>query len=396
MHPAKIRMPDGRTSWTALDDSGEPVPELRSWVIHLEELSYSPNTVRPYLLHLTRLGRFLRASGKSFRDITIPDYDEFLRACRYGFADEPPSPQLIVMPRAPRSSQLGASTRNQIHLAVKCFYRYLVQRDDFEFAVGSRLRAYDGHRTYKPFLEHINARKLVRKKDAYLRGDVTRVQKRVVDQRLAPEAVLQLIQACHLMRDALLLVILYNTGLRIGEALGLRHTDIDVKNQIFWVVPREDNENEARAKSGRTRAIPVHDYLIGMYVDYLTSEEYLDAWESGTPYVFCNVQRGRIGRAMSRSYAGNLVKYLKRRTGIHWHPHLLRHTHSSEAIAAGYSLLEIADRLGHVSPQTTAAFYRHLFSHEVRQLYLTGPERVQKRLAEIREAERLGRDLRWS
>lgn len=63
---------------------------------------------------------------------------------------------------------------------------------------------------------------------------------------------------------------------------------------------------------------------------------------------------------------------------------------------AGYSLLEVADRLGHASPQTTAAFYQHLFASEIRRLYLTGPDEVHERLEKLREAELLGKDMRWA
>lgn len=128
----------------------------------------------------------------------------------------------------------------------------------------------------------------------------------------------------------------------------------------------------------------------------MTSREYENAFESGTDYVFCNIERGRIGRAMTISRAKKLQVRLGARSGIRFHWHMLRHSHASEAIAAGYGLLEVADRLGHASPQTTVEFYRHLFSAEVRKLYLTGPERVQKRLAQLRDAHLLNRDIRWS
>ena len=56
-------------------------------------------------------------------------------------------------------------------------------------------------------------------------------------------------------------------------------------------------KNGARAKSKRARAIPVMPYLLEMYEDYITSTEYLAAFESGTEYVFCNVKKGRIGKS---------------------------------------------------------------------------------------------------
>jgi integrase/recombinase XerD len=99
---------------------------------------------------------------------------------------------------------------------------------------------------------------------------------------------------------------------------------------------------------------------------------------------------------MSLSYAQKLAGLLQQRTHIAFNWHMFRHSHASEAIAAGYSLLEVADRLGHASPQTTAAFYQHLFASEIRRLYLTGPNEVHERLEKLREAELLGKDLRWA
>jgi integrase len=99
---------------------------------------------------------------------------------------------------------------------------------------------------------------------------------------------------------------------------------------------------------------------------------------------------------MSLSYVQKLKGLLKQRTRVDFSWHMFRHSHASEAIAAGYSLLEVADRLGHASPQTTATFYQHLFASEIRKLYLTGPEQVQQRLQDLHEANLLGKDLRWA
>ena len=53
-----------------------------------------------------------------------------------------------------------------------------------------------------------------------------RVQQKVLKKRLTPTEVLRLIEGCNLARDAFLIVPLYNTGLLIGEALGLQHINM--------------------------------------------------------------------------------------------------------------------------------------------------------------------------
>ena len=328
-----------------MDDGGDIVECCRRWIVHLEQTHASPNTVRAYVRHVVAFANFLSANDAGLHQATIPLYDGFLAWRFAARKDALPSPRLVLL-RKQATRALASATRNQIQLAIKSFYRFFNGTDDFAVDTAEFAKAYDGHRIYKPFLEHISQRRTTRRKDRYLSGDPGRVQQKVLKKRLTPTEVLRLIEGCNLARDAFLIVLLYNTGLRIGEALGLHHIDIDLLEKVIWVVPREDNTNGARAKSGRTRGVPVHDYVLNMYVDYLTSDEYLPAFESGSEYVFANVRAGAIGHAMSLSYAQKLKDLLEQRTHIDFSWHMFRHSHASEAIAAGYSLIEVADRLG--------------------------------------------------
>lgn len=392
----KIRFDGHRYSWTVLDGDN-PVEAIRNWIIHLEEINQSPNTIQAYARHISRLGSFLKAHSKDLFQVTVADYDQFLQWLPYALQSSDVSIRNVSFIQV-SVKPLSPTLRNQVHLAVKSFYRYLSGRNPmFSSDIDVVSTRYQGVESYKPFLEHINQRRSSTSKDRYLSGNLHEVQKRITQKRLSPETILELIKSCRLIRDAFLVTLLYNTGMRIGEALGLRHTDIDLSEGVIWVIPRGDNENGARAKSRRARAIPVMPYLLNMYEDYITSDEYLEAFESGSEYVFCNVQRGRIGRALSRSYAENLKNYLIKRTSRSFTWHQFRHTHASEAIADGHGLLAVADRLGHASPQTTLDFYKHLFSAEVRKLHLTGPEGLEKRLEEFRKAgtHLTERGLKW-
>ncbi|NPU92114.1 MAG: tyrosine-type recombinase/integrase [Gammaproteobacteria bacterium] len=395
MELAKIRFGDHQISWTVLDN-GEPVGCVRDWILHLEETNQSPNTVQAYARHVARFGTFLQGRGKSFYDVAVVDYDSFFKWLPRSLVDDvsAATPNLLYLSKPVES--LSPALRNQVHLSIKSFYRYLSGRSPV-FDQSEVSTRYQGVNSYKPFLEHINQRRSVRKKDKYLQGDLGAVQQTITEKRLSPEVVLSLIGACTLLRDAFLITLLYNSGMRIGEALGLRHADIVLDEQLIWVIPRADNENGARAKSRKSRAIPVMPYVINMYEDYITSDEYSAAFESGTEYVFCNVQRGSVGRALSKSYVENLKKYLIKRTGYPFTWHQFRHTHASEAIADGHGLLQVADRLGHSSPQTTLDFYKHLFSSEIRKLHLTGPANLEKRLEEFRSSgvHLTDRGIKW-
>ncbi|MDX3434239.1 tyrosine-type recombinase/integrase [Streptomyces sp. ME01-18a] len=58
----------------------------------------------------------------------------------------------------------------------------------------------------------------------------------------------RLVDACARLRDRFLILLLSETGLRIGEALGLRHEDLRLRAGEVRVVPRESNVNAARVK----------------------------------------------------------------------------------------------------------------------------------------------------
>ncbi|MEV6655014.1 tyrosine-type recombinase/integrase [Streptomyces sp. NPDC051219] len=62
----------------------------------------------------------------------------------------------------------------------------------------------------------------------------------------------------------MLFALLLDTGVRIGEALGLRHDDIAIAERQVTVVPRQ-NDNRARAKSGRSRSIPASAELTSRF-----------------------------------------------------------------------------------------------------------------------------------
>jgi integrase/recombinase XerD len=96
------------------------------------------------------------------------------------------------------------------------------------------------------------------------------------------------------LRDRFLFAVLHDSGLRIGEALGLRQEDIAAAEREITVVPRV-NDNGARSKSRQQRTIPVSAGLIRLYGDYL----HLEYGDLDSDYVFVNLFAGRRGQALS-------------------------------------------------------------------------------------------------
>ena len=184
-------------------------------------------------------------------------------------------------------------------------------------------------------------------------------------RRDAPVAVVKnLIAECLNARDALLVAMLATTGLRRGEALGLRLSDLhflpdstslgcQIDGPHLHVVPRV-NSNQARVKNENPRAVPVTAALITLYERYsMDRDVYWQARESD--YVFVNLYRAPFGEPMKLHAANDLLSRLSRRTGHKVTPHMLRHTFGTGA-AQSESLDVVAELLGHASLQTTQAY----------------------------------------
>lgn len=121
----KIRFDDVRYSWTVVDDDGIPVDCIRDWIVHLEQINQSPNTIQAYARHIARLGSYLQVHGKGLEGIAVADYDRFLQWLPHYLAGNAPSGANLIFLSAPVApvSRLSPTLRNQVHLAVKSFYR---------------------------------------------------------------------------------------------------------------------------------------------------------------------------------------------------------------------------------------------------------------------------------
>ncbi|GGJ33479.1 tyrosine-type recombinase/integrase [Streptomyces brasiliensis] len=178
--------------------------------------------------------------------------------------------------------------------------------------LGDDLRPVD---PVEPFLQHIASGRPGRTRTIKLKSG--RKHLRVLTAAQAQK----ILDCCEHLRNRLLFASLLDTGVRVGEALGLRHEDIEIAEKQVMVVPR-DNDNRARAKAGRTRVIPASAELMRLYSDCLHRE--YGALDSD--YVFVNLFAEPNGRPWAYPAVYDLVRRLRKTTGIAFEPHQYRHT----------------------------------------------------------------------
>ena len=247
------------------------------------------------------------------------------------------------------------STINRKLAAVTSFYQFHLRHGvDLALTIkGAGRSVASTSSTFQPFLVHVR-RSRPRGSDLRLRQPTRH------PQVLSDEQVDKLVGGCGHLRDRVLVTLLNEAGLRIGEALGLRHEDIRTADGVVDVRAR-DNANGARAKTWE-RQVPVDSGWFLLHAEYL-HREYGDL---DSDYVFVGLWSRPVGRPLTYSAVADLFTRLSRATGVVATPHTFRHTYATRLLRAGVKAEIVQKLLGHASVSTTIAPYAHLTIEDVR------------------------------
>lgn len=338
---------NGASSWTVVDDVGVPIEETEQFLHWMRAVGRSQNSVRSYARHLSLFYRWLAARGIAWDELTFDELCDFVGALSAGL---PPLPT--------RQGARAPGTVKAVNAAIREFYEF--HRADGrgpQHLVLTRNPARMPRRS-RSFLAHVDQRQPAEV------SRLTRPGRQPVEtvKTIDFEAdFIKLMASASTDRDRLLLSALYDLGLRIGQALGLRHSDLDLMRRQVRICRREDNENGALSKQRVQFQVEAPRRFFDLYATYLLGE----IADTDSDYVFVNLTRAPIGGPMSYSNAYQLIETIGAAAGLDYlHPHMLRHTHATALAKAGWTAPEIAARLGQ-SHAASADVYIHLASDDL-------------------------------
>ncbi|ORV39209.1 recombinase XerD [Mycobacterium conspicuum] len=167
------------------------------------------------------------------------------------------------------------------------------------------------------------------------------------------------------LRNRALLELLYSTGSRISEAVGLDVDDIDTEARTALL----------RGKGGKQRLVPVGRPAVQALDAYLVrGRSELARRGRGTPAIFLNARGGRL----SRQSAWQVLQDAAERAGITSgvSPHMLRHSFATHLLEGGADVRVVQELLGHASV-TTTQIYTLVTVHALREVWAGAHPRAQ-------------------
>lgn len=292
-------------------DSNDPKGFIHQFIHYLSsEKNASPHTVRCYQTDLKEFENFLKSSGMYLTTagrIKIEEVDR-LAIRRY----------LSFLHRKNRKSSIARKVST-----LRSFYKYLVREQ------------------------------IVRSNPA--KNVATPKAEKPLPTALTVDEAFRLMESPkekEQLRDRAILELLYSSGLRVSELVGLDGNRLDQELGIVKVM----------GKGRKERIVPVGKKAMEALKTYLEDRGHVEA---NAP-IFVNTRGGRL---TSRS-VGRLVKKYTHHSGVFRKisPHSLRHTFATHLLDAGADIREIQEMLGHASLSTTQR-YTHISLGKLMEVY---------------------------
>lgn len=222
----------------------------------------------------------------------------------------------------------GVSTRNQRQAAVNSFIKFLM----YEYP--------DYLPEYQKILS-IPVKKCQEKEISYLKTDGMKL----LMEQISTDSISGL-------RDYVMLTIMYTTGIRVSELIGIKAKDLSLSDPPTLLV---------HGKGGRDRYVPINKKTVSVIRKYISAMNY-EAHERLENPLFVN----HMGNCFTRQGVNYMIdKYaeMARRKSSElipndMSPHKIRHSTAMSLVASGVDLIYIRDLLGHSSVKTTEIYAR--------------------------------------
>ena len=344
---------NGRERYLLINSNYDIEEALLVYMNYLEA-NYSINTIYSYLIDIKQFLNYLLEKNIEFDDVKpfiIASYVRYLQGREQ---------HNIKLTNKIKNTTINKKL-SVIGKFYECISGYVKMNNIINFFYKDSLKPMN---MYKSFLHHAGLYKNRTKKLTHgvkrLRNDALRDSNKFISRN----NIDIFRENLKYDRDKLILDILYNTGMRIGEVLNLKVFDISEIGSDGWgyitIIERDNTEYdgikdaESRQTKSGGRKVTVHNELIEKIERYILNDR---PYVEGVEFIFVSNRRNK-GKPIKRGSIEKQFRKTSKITGIKITPHYMRHTHITELTEADVSVYNISKRVGH-SIQNTTEKYTH-------------------------------------
>ena len=339
---------DGSELWVVLDAELVPHREASDFLRALHGAGCSPPTIRVYAGRVASFPGWCTSLGIEWSSINLASLARFKH-----FTEAAPG----------RDGRLrSGATVNATPTAVCEFLRFCARTGVIEQAVASQLSEPRWLRFTPPGFDagESGRFRMVRARMLKARAETT------FPGAFTAEQAGRVMACCQRPRERFMVTLLGDGGLRIGEALGLRGSDLHLLPDSRCVgcavlgarvhVRHRASPNGALAKSRFPRTVPASDAVLAGYAGYQHERAEILGEEDDCDMVFVNPYREPLGAPVTCRAAKRLFERLARDCGFAVRPHMFRHAAAANRVRAGTDLDVVRALLGHPSLASTTVY----------------------------------------
>lgn len=285
---------------------------IDAYLTHLTvERRLAVNSVESYARDLVLLARFAEGNGGDVAKLSRQDLERLVR-------------ELMGEGRSPRSVARAVA-------AFRGFYRFLMLDSRLETNPADNLHAPKAWKTLPRCLSVEEVDRLIGQPD---------------------------ISTARGLRDRALIELLYATGMRVSELVGIRPADLNLEASYLTCTGKGDKQ----------RIVPIGDQAATWVRRYTLNARPSLLGSRTSPRLFVNARGGGVG--LSRVGFWKILKSYARAADVTHglSPHMLRHSFATHLLERGADLRAIQLMLGHADLSTTQ-IYTHVLEHRMRTVY---------------------------
>lgn len=327
----KFKYTETDVVYIVTNNKGVPYLYANKYLKFLMLTGRTTNTIKSYAYRLKIYFDFLEYYNLDFSKVNMEDFIKYI-----GWLNGE---------KSIGTKKREAKTINYNIAAVINFYDYLTKFH--EDLLANKLDYYTEsikRYSYKSFLHHIQT-------NVKYKLNVLKVREINKPYKILKNEQLKRIFNCSLhIRNRLLLQILYETGVRISEALNIKLEDINISNKEILIT-------KSKTPSGEYRKVYLSAETVNLLQDHIYEIHEKNNFDSN--YLFLKLTGENRGLQCDYETIESVFRNLSTKLGFKVTPHMFRHTLATELNENGVDPSIIKQLLGHKDVQTTLNMYIH-------------------------------------